>query len=343
MEFQPDKARKNRGGAEMSTVRVMSSKTLMVILILSLVGLVLAGVGRAAESAWPKRDVVIIVPYNPGGGYDITARVLAPLLAKYLPNNVSVIVQNVPGAGGKIGTLQTLNAKPDGYTLGIQDPLPIAIMSKEGDLGSVPPDSITYLFQLDAAPSVVVVRSDGPYQTVGDMKGKNVRFGVTTDNTMGTNALANALGAKETFITYNGVPEACMAVARGDADCTWSIAGTVKRQISSLGGKLKPALIIGGDRDPSLPDVPTAREMGLNLEEEAFIFRHVLVGPPKIPEEVKKVLNEALDKAMRDPQLAPQMAKVGYPAVPVLGGDLKKLVEEAIKVVEKYEKFLPKK
>jgi len=327
----------------MSTVKIMSSRVAVMMVVLSLMGLGMAGIARGAESPWPKRDVVIIVPYNPGGGYDITARILGPLLAKYLPNNVSVIVQNVPGAGGKIGTLQTLNAKPDGYTLGIQDPLPIAIMSKEGDLGSIPPDSVTYLFQMDAAPSVVVVRSDGPYKSVGEMKGKNVRFGVTTDNTMGTNVLANALGAKETFITYNGVPEACMAVARGDADCTWSIAGTVKRQISSLGGKLKPVLIIGGDRDSSLPDVPTAREVGLTLDEEAFIFRHVVVGPPKVPDEVKKVFAEAFDKVMRDPQFAPQLAKVGYPAVPVMGADMKKIVDQAIKVVEKYEKFLPKK
>jgi len=85
----------------------------MVIVIILLIGLGHVAVGKAAESSWPKRDVVIIVPYNPGGGYDITARVISPLLAKYLPNNVNVIVQNVPGAGGKIGTLQTLNAKPD--------------------------------------------------------------------------------------------------------------------------------------------------------------------------------------------------------------------------------------
>lgn len=315
----------------------------MVIVIILLIGLGHVAAGNAAESSWPKRDVVIIVPYNPGGGYDITARVIAPLLAKYLPNNVNVIVQNVPGAGGKIGTLQLLNAKPDGYTLGIQDPLPISIMSKEGDLGSTTADSITYLFQLDAAPSLVVVRSDGSYKTMGDMKGKSIRFAVTTDNTMGTNVLANALGAKGTFITYNGVPECCMAVARGDADTTWSILGSLKRQVTALEGKLKPVMLIGGDREPSLPDVPSARQMALNLEEEAFIFRHVLVGPPKVPEDVKKILIEALDKAIHDPQFAPQMAKVGYPAVPLTGADLKKIVDRASKVVEKYEKFLPKK
>ena len=306
-----------------------------------LIGSVSGGVARA-ESAWPKRDIVIIVPYNPGGGYDITARVISPLLAKYLPNKVNVIVQNVPGAGGKIGTLQTIKAKPDGYTLGIQDPLPLAILSKEEALGSITPQSITYLAQLDAAPSLMVVRSEGVFKTIEDMKGKNVRFAVTTDNTMGTIILANALGSKETLITYNGVPECLMAVARGDADTMWSIFGSVKRQIDALAGKLKPVLLIGG-KVPNLPNVPSAKEMQLNLEEAAFIFRHCIVGPPKVPEDVEKILSEAIDKAMRDPQFEQQMAKTGYPMVPLMGADLQKIVEQSIKVVEKYEKFIPKK
>lgn len=316
----------------------------VVILMVALwfIGFGSGGVARA-ESAWPKRDIVIIVPYNPGGGYDITARIIAPLLAKYLPNKVNVIVQNVPGAGGKIGTLQTIKAKPDGYTLGIQDPLPLAIMGKEGDLGPITPQSITYLAQLDAAPSLMVVRSEGVFKTIEDMKGKNVRFAVTTDNTMGTIILANALRAKETLITYNGVPECLMAVARGDADTMWSIFGSVKRQIDALAGKLRPVLIIGGEGHPTLPEVPSVRKLGMNLEEEVFIFRHVVVGPPKVPEDVGKVLSEAVDKAMRDPQFEQQMAKTGYPMVPLMGADLQKVVEQAIKVVEKYEKFVPKK
>lgn len=312
------------------------------MIALWLVGFGSDGVLRA-ESAWPKRDVTIIVPYNPGGGYDIAARITAPLLAKYLPNKINVIVQNVPGAGGKIGTLQMIKAKPDGYTLCIQDPLSLAIMAKEGHMGSVAPESITYLAQLTEAGSLMATRSGSEFKTIENMKGKDVRFAVVMDNTMGSIALANVLGTKPTLITYNGIPECCLAVARGDADTMWSLIGSVKRQIGALEGKLKPVLIIGGAGDPSLPDVPTARELGLKLEEGAFIYIHGIVGPPNMPEDVQRVLREAIDKAMRDPEFAPRITKAGYPAVPLLWPDLQKVVDRAINVVEKYKEFLPKK
>ncbi|MCL5046636.1 MAG: tripartite tricarboxylate transporter substrate binding protein [Actinobacteria bacterium] len=299
---------------------------------------------KPTEAAkWPKRDITIIVPYKPGGGYDLTARIAAPLLSKYLPEKVNVIVQNVPGAGGKVGTLQTLNSKPDGYTLGIQDPLPLAIMGREGDLGSLDPRSITYLGQLDASPSLMVVGAGSGFKRPADMRGKPVRFGVTTDTTMGSRALAEALGAKATLVTYDGLPEACLAAARGDVDAVVNIFGTVNKQVNALQGKLVPFLIVGGDRMPALPETPAAKESGLKLEDAAFTLRHVIVGPPNLPKDVVEILTAAIDKVVHDPDFVAGMKKAGYPPVPLTAAEMQKAVDQALAAVEKYHEFIPKK
>lgn len=313
--------------------------SLMVMLMLSCTSCGQKPTGDQSQQ-WPQRDITIIVPYNPGGGYDITARLIQPLLRKYLPKKVNVVVQNVPGAGGKVGTVQFAKSNPDGYTLGIQDPLPLAIMQAEGHLEGIDPKKLTYLGQMDEAPSLLVVGSNSRFRKIEDMKGQNVRFGVTTDTTMGTRALAEAIGANATLVTYNGLPEACLAAARGDVDAVVNIFGSVYKQVVALKGKLVPLLVVGEEREPRLPDVKTSKELGLNLDSAAFILRHVIVGPANMPPEIVRILQEAINKALNDPEFAPSMEKAGYPAVPKVGAELQKDVEKAFAVVEKYKKFL---
>src|SRR5206468_13117867 len=84
--------------------------------LLPVAGLALAA--ASAHAAYPEQPIRMIVAYAPGGGTDITARLIAPYIAKYLGNNASVVVMNRPGAGGGIGFAELANAQPDGYTIG---------------------------------------------------------------------------------------------------------------------------------------------------------------------------------------------------------------------------------
>src|SRR5690606_202839 len=80
-----------------------------------------AGLQVANAADYPNRDIHFIVPYSPGGGYDTLARTLAPFLAKHLPGNVNVIIENRTGAAAQVGTAYLQRSAPDGYTIGISN------------------------------------------------------------------------------------------------------------------------------------------------------------------------------------------------------------------------------
>ena len=90
--------------------------------------------GFAAEAQkYPAQDIVLVVPFVPGGTNDVVARLSAPFLRKYLPKEVNIIVQNVSAAGGRIGSFQVYDAKPDGYTLGVLEPLVFVVAEAMGE------------------------------------------------------------------------------------------------------------------------------------------------------------------------------------------------------------------
>ncbi|MEW6275989.1 MAG: tripartite tricarboxylate transporter substrate binding protein [Bacillota bacterium] len=330
-----------------------SRKRLFRFLIFIVLGIVLAGcsgkqtqqreTGQIQQAKWPEKDIVIIVPYKAGGGYDIKARAVAPLIEKYLPNKVNVIVKNVPGAEAKVGTLEMANSKPDGYTLALVDPIQLGTMQKQGGFESLDPKTFTYLGQLDAAPSLMVIRTKGRFEGFDDMRGQNVSFGMLGTNTLVNIAVANALGAKPTLIPYDSTPEGCLAVARGDLDVWIATAYTVYKQVQTLEGKLKPLLLIGG-RTPQFPDtLKTAKEAGLELDETTGLCRVIIAGPPNLDQQAKKVLSEAIDKATHDPEFAEQLKKAGYIAAPLTGTELQKAVDQVFTLVDKYQQWIPKK
>jgi len=274
------------------------------------------------------------VPYKAGGGYDIKARIIAPLLAKYLPGKRNMVVLNVPGAGGTVGITQLARSKPDGYTLALSNPVLLATLQKLGNLGSVDPRTLTYLGQLEAVPSLVLIGTTGRLKSIGDMKGQEVRMGVLGDNNLVSAVFANSLGATPKLIAYDGLPEAAMAVARGDIDAVIGNVNTLYKQLANFQGKLAPVLLIGGS-SPKLPDIKTAGQAGIKMEEETGVYRVVVVAPSSLPQDVQKALTDALDKATRDPEFAAEMEKAGYSPAPLGGSQLQAVVDEGFKVVEK--------
>lgn len=91
---------------------------------------------RGAEAAkYPEKDIVCIIPAKPGGGLDTVGRIAAEYIAKYLPNRVNVICQNVPAAGGRMAAFQLYDAKPNGYTIALFDPLTFVIPEALGEMG----------------------------------------------------------------------------------------------------------------------------------------------------------------------------------------------------------------
>lgn len=312
-----------------------------VFLFTSLCTGVLGERAAVAQAKWPSRDITIIVPYNAGGGYDIKARLVAPLIAHYLPSKANVIVLNVPGAAGTIGLRQAASSKPDGYTLVLTDPVLLATYAKLEKLGSLNPRTMTFLGQLERTSCLMAVGKEGRFKKLDEMRGQQIRFPSIGDNELPSVALADALGATAILIAYNGLPEGCMAVARGDIDAVIGTDNTLLRQINALEGKLVPVMVIGGPYR-RLPDLKTSAQLGLNFDEEAGVHRVCLAGPPNMPADVRQILGDVIKKATEDPQFRAGMEKAGYDAVPLGGAELQGPIDRVFKLVERYEKLLPK-
>jgi tripartite-type tricarboxylate transporter receptor subunit TctC len=294
--------------------------------------------GQESKPKWPTRDIKIIVPYKPGGGFDIKARLVAPLIVKYLPHKVNVVILNVSGAGGSIGLREGAMSNPDGYTLVLTDPLVVGTFHKMGKLGSLDPKTITFLGQLEQMGCVVTLGKTGRFKKFDDMRGQVIRFSSVGDNELPSGALAEAMGAKALLVAYDGLPESIMAVARGDIDVAVASANTAVRQIKALEGKLVPIAMIGG-HNPRLPGVKTVTELGINIDEEVGVHRICIGGPPNMPIEVQKILREVIHKATHDPEFASGMDKAGYDAVPLGGSELQVVVDKIFKLVDKYERY----
>ena len=88
--------------------------------------------GFAAESAYPARTIQFMIPYAPGGGFDVYVRVIAPVMEEYLPHRVNIVPINVAGGGGSKGTVQLYRARPDGYSIGICVKAPRQLREPEG-------------------------------------------------------------------------------------------------------------------------------------------------------------------------------------------------------------------
>ena len=165
---------------------------------------------QAAAPTWPAKDITLIVPFKPGGGYDLQARIIAPFLEKYLPLKVNVVVKNVDGAGGKIGATELSKAKPDGYTIGIMGREAVAFMRANKELHWIPA-TWTWLGQVSSDPLVVAIPTAGKFKTLADMKGQDIRFGVTSEMLPSAVVMGQAIGMKPRPVLFGGSGDAILA------------------------------------------------------------------------------------------------------------------------------------
>lgn len=277
--------------------------------------------GAAGPAPYPSEAITLVVPFQPGGGVDIQARLLAPHIRKHLPSPAPVTVRNQPGAGGKLGFLRVLDAKPDGYTIGLVPSSVAGLLHVTNDLGGRDPRALTYLARTGYTPYLFVRSARGRFRSVEDMKGQEVRLGGPVGMRFQAALVARLMGFKLAYITYDGLPEAALAAMRGDLDAFFPVWDSGIKQVGASEGKLVPLFVTAAARLPQSPDIPTAWEFGLRLgAEEAAVLAsgNWLVAPPRLPDDVAAVLEAAVFRAVSDPELEAQMQKANYTAQPAL-------------------------
>lgn len=333
-----------------------SAKKLVGILVvaLSLTALnSVAGYGQNAEEFFKGKVVEFYCPYSVGGGYDTYSRTIAKYLSKYLPAR-AIIVRNVTGGGGLVGTNQLYAAPADGLTIGIVNGggmILNQVMGVEGVRYDL--EKMTWLGRVAAEPSVMGVGVKTPYYTIDDLRQatRTIVFsatGIGSANYLAAAVMAEALGfSLRQVVGFEGSTEANLAVVRGDVDGTERSLSTFLPLIKSR--DIRPILQIALERDSLLPEVPTALDVVLEGKRQmvvaitnTFAFGRAIGGPPGIPQDRVRLLRETLHKVFQDEDFIQEMEKRGRPIVPLGAEKMAKLIKEAMAAAGEIEPVLKK-
>lgn len=135
---------------------------------------------QTTEVDFPTKEIKLVVPYSPGGGFDTAARMVGPYMEKYLPNNVSVIVENMPGGGGNIGLGEVYKAKPDGHTIGLVN-LPGHFVKQILGEATYDLQKLEYLGNITTTTYLAAASQKSNYTTLEDFQNAdNVVAGITS-------------------------------------------------------------------------------------------------------------------------------------------------------------------
>jgi tripartite-type tricarboxylate transporter receptor subunit TctC len=283
--------------------------------IAAAVFLMAAGINGAQAQDYPARTITIIVPFAAGGPADITGRIVADIFSRHLGQRV--VVENVGGAGGTIGTLRAARAAADGYTIlsGHMGTNALAAAFYP-DLGYDPQKDFEPIGLTAEYPELLVVRKNFPANNLGEFVAfakanaskLNVgHAGVGSVSYIGCLLLDAAIGIKPTLVPFTGTAPVLNAMLAGEIDYECDpVLGTLA-QVRA--GGVKALAIAARKRSPMLPDVPTSYEQGLP-EFDCAPFYAVFV-PKGTPKPIADKLAEALNKGLNEQAVQKRLAELG--------------------------------
>ena len=271
------------------------------------------GAGPAAAQSWPTRPLTMVVPFAPGGGTDVLGRIVGRRLSEVLGQQV--IIENVGGAGGMVGSARVAKAAPDGYQF--------VLGSRADAINQTLYKNPLYNFAADLAPVVLiadqptllVARKDLPadnlqefiaYAKANQATMQMASAGAGSTGHLDCMLLNAAIGINVTHVPYRGGGPAMQDLIAGRIDYFCTLSATAKQQIE---GKLVKAIaILSRDRSSMLPELASAQEQGLDFEASTwfgFFF------PRGTPEPIIEKLHDATVAAMDTPSVQERLKEVG--------------------------------
>jgi len=295
-------------------------------LVLAAVLSVAVGQTFAQTLTYPTKNIEVVIPKNPGGGTDTSARTLIEYSKNSLPKGLMFVPDNKPAGNGVAGLIEVARTKPDGYKL-VMTTVELAMFPHEGK-SPVTYADFTPLVAAIADPCAVVVKADSPYKTLkefidatkanpGKIKVGNSGMGAIYH--LAALNIERKLDVKFNHIPYNeGVGPAIASLVGGHIDAVITTPGAAKSQVDA--GVLRFLGMMDTKRSELFPKVPTFKEalgqdLGLNMRAWA-----VLAGPAKMPANVTKELVAAFTTTVKSPDFQAAMMKQGIMPV-VIAGD----------------------
>ncbi|MGH6665381.1 MAG: Bug family tripartite tricarboxylate transporter substrate binding protein [Pseudolabrys sp.] len=276
--------------------------------------MLLALTGSAGAQNFPNHPLTMVIPFAAGGPTDVLGRVMAARIGEILGQNV--IVENVGGAGGMTGSKKVADARPDGYTMVL------------GTVGTHAQGQTIYKKPLYNAmtdfapvgliaevPIALLVRKDLPakdlkefvaYAKANQAKMQFGSAGAGSATHLGCVVLNTAMGTNITHVPYKGTGPAMQDLVAGRIDFLCEIITTAKPQID--GGNVRALVIMTTQRSSVLPNLPTTREQGLDVQAYTW---NALYAPKGTPADVIKKLNDAMVAAMTTPTVHDRLQGLG--------------------------------
>lgn len=271
--------------------------------------------GSASAENYPARYVTMVIPYAAGGPSDVFGRILAEGMSRTLGQRV--VVENVTGAGGIVAGTRVAKAAPDGYQILLGNVGTNALVSS---LFTKPPYNPDQDFEpvilLSKDTRVLLVNPKFPAKTFPEFidyvkkNAKNMQFGsggVGSTAHAGCLLMNGLLGVEVAHVPYRGAGPAMQDLIAGRIDYMCDALSSTSSNIE--GGMLRPIVNIGEKRSPLLPNIPTAKELGMSgLDVTGWQSFFVPRGTPK---HIIEVLNKAASDALDDPEVRQRLQNLG--------------------------------
>lgn len=296
----------------------MKMYALLVRLIIScmMCALPIAAHAQDATAAYPSRPIRLVVGFTAGGGNDSLARIFGKRLSERLGQ--PVVVENRPGAGATLATEFVAKSDPDGYTLlmGASGAMVInaAVAAKQryDTLRDFAPVSM-----LGSFPLILIVKSTSPIKSVTDLVAfakqnpeKANYSSASPAFQLVTEMFKKETGAPMQRVSYKGANDAVLAVISGEVTAAIADAGPVMAQVS--GGVVRALAVAAPKRVRFLPDVPTMKEAGANVE--AVLWSGVFA-PKATPEKIVSLLQDEFMKIAREAEVVQRLSEIGIDSV----------------------------
>jgi len=268
----------------------------------------------AAWAQYPTRPIRLIVPFAAGGSTDLIARLAAEQLRKEIGQ--TVVVENVGGAAGALGSMQVKNAQPDGYTLLVATVSSMIVYPAAHPKPQYSLDDFVPITNIASMPNLISVNTKFPAKDLKELievlnkspdKYTFASSGVGSINHMLGESFQAASGTKIVHVPYKGSGPAMQDVMGGQVDILFDQFPSSKNFVDT--GKLKAIGAISPQKVPGYPGIMTMEEAGMKgFTDEAW---YGILAPAKVSPEVVAKLTEAMKKAMANPELRKKLQDIG--------------------------------
>jgi len=306
------------------------------------VAILVTGTLAANAQDFPTKDITHIMPWSAGGGTDTVMRTFLQYAEE--PLGVGIRTQNVTGAQSGVGTLRLMKSRPDGYTIGSLTWDSMITVPYKDLVPGYDTSTLSYLANVTLYPTVLAVNADTGWETLDDFiaAAKAAPGEVSVSNSgiggiwhLHALDMSEQLGVELNHVPFpNGSAEQREALLSGENDAASLSYATVSS--SADAGQVKVLAVMGSERDPSLPDVPTFSELGYDV---IWGGMRVLAVPAETPDEIKETLTTAFEAAYDNPEFQQKAADTGMNAYWMDGAETEAFVDRtqtrALKLLER--------